>query len=67
MAISDATKIVVMQLKNRLKGELEQNQNYILEHQATIDTLKARNVALKAQLDALKADIADPPTLPVGP
>ncbi len=60
MAISEITKQAIARQRATLKQTIDANQADIAAHQAAIDEIRARNVALKAEFDALKADIAEP-------
>ena len=58
--ISETTKRVVLQKRQALEGRYKANLKDIAELQEGIARLKAANVTLKAQYDALKKDVAEP-------
>jgi len=60
MAISERTKQVVSRHKAQLRQTFEANKADIDEHKAAIEKIQARNVALKAEFEALQKDIAEP-------
>lgn len=60
MVISEKTKQVVTRHKSNLKQRYEANLVDITAHQDAITEIKARNVALKAEYDALHKDIPEP-------
>lgn len=59
MAISEATKQALMRLKTELKGKHDRNQRMIAEKRAELEALEAQGIAIRAELDALIADIAE--------
>jgi len=60
MAISEKTKQVVARQKANLRQRYEANRADIQSHQDAIADIKARNVILKAEYDALHKDIPEP-------
>ena len=60
MAITEKTKQLVAQQRNQLKQSLDANLFDIQAHQDAIDAIKERNVAIKANFDALQKDIPEP-------
>ena len=60
MAITDRTKKIVSMERSRIKQMIDANQADIDSHQDAILKIKARNITLKADYDALKKDIAEP-------
>jgi uncharacterized small protein (DUF1192 family) len=60
MAISETTKQIAAEKRDNLRSQIESIDSQIAVHQKDIDSLKAQKVALKAQKDALTADIPEP-------
>ena len=60
MAISETTKIVVAQKREALKAKYDKNLKDIADLEAQVIAIKAANVVLKKDYDALKKDIPDP-------
>ena len=58
--ISETTKRVVLQQRQALKSRYEKNLKDIEDYLGAIARLKAANVTLKTQHDALKKDVAEP-------
>ena len=67
MAISEETKILVAQQKAVLKSKYQANLRGIEGYGIAITRLKAANVQLKKEYDALDADIPAPTPIPVIP
>ena len=64
MAITERTRKIVAGQRNQLQQKIDANLADIQNHQKAIDEIKARNVALKADFDALKKDIPEPSVEP---
>ena len=60
MAITEKTKQIVAQQRNQLKQIIDANLADIEAHKDAIDAIKARNIALKEDFEALKKDIPEP-------
>ena len=64
MAISETTKQVVAQQRNALQRSYDKNLKDIEDYEASIARLKAANVTIKKDIDALKKDIPAPTPAP---
>lgn len=60
MAITERTKQIIAGQRAQLKQKIDANLADIQAHLEAIETISARNVALKADFDTLKKDIAEP-------
>lgn len=60
MAISEQTKITVIQAKTTLKQRHAANIKDIQEHQDAIAKIQAMNLELRKEFEALDADIPEP-------
>jgi len=60
MAISQKTKQIIAGYRGQLQQRLDANLADIQAHKDAIEQIKERNIALKAEFDALKMDIAEP-------
>lgn len=64
MVVTEMTKRVVLQQREALKAKHTANLKEVERLESNIASLKATNVTLKAQYDALKKDIPDPTPAP---
>jgi len=60
MAITERTKQIIAGQRAQLKQKIDANLADIQAHLEAIETISARNVALKSDFDTLKKDIAEP-------
>lgn len=64
MVISEKTKQAVARCKSSLRQRYDANTMDINEHKDAIEKIRALNVSLKAEYDALDADIPEPTPTP---
>jgi len=62
--ITEKTKQIIAGVRLQLQQRLDANLADIQAHRGAIDLIQARNVALRADFDALKKDIAEPTPTP---